>query len=358
VTLAVMFSGITFLAHQYDAIPIQPDAQNYETVVSQIAREALGGENLAYYYVQFATLAILILAANTAYSDFPRLASFLARDNYVPHQFGYRGDRLAYSMGIVTLGIVSGLVLTAFGGETERMIPLYAFGVFAAFTLSESGMVMRWWRRREPGWRPGLVINLAGAIATGVVAIVFGVSNFTRGAWIVIVLIPILILAFKSVNRHYARVASALREAGPGAGPIDPRTIRHTIIVPIAAINQLAQRTIAYARSISENVTAVHVTDDESTVAEMRQEWNALGLKVPLVIIESPYRALVGPLLAFIDEVDQRDPGDTLTVILPEFVAAHWWEHLLHNQSALRLKAALLFRPRTVVISVPYHLER
>jgi hypothetical protein len=259
-------------------------------------------------------------------------------------------------MGIVTLGVVSGVVLTVFGGETERMIPLYAFGVFAAFTLSESGMVVRWWRRREPGWRPGLAINLAGAIATGVVATVFGISNFTRGAWIVIVLIPILILGFKSINRHYTQVSTALRDAGPI--DTDPRAIRHTIIVPIAAINQLAYRTLAYARSISENVTAVHVTDDESTIPAMRQEWNALGMAVPLVIIESPYRALVGPLLAYIDEVDQQDPGDTVTVILPEFVAAHWWEHLLHNQSALRLKAALLFRPRTVVISVPYHLER
>ena len=354
--LAITFAGITFLAHQYGSLPISPHDPNYETVVSQIAREALGGQNLAYYYIQFATLAILILAANTAYSDFPRLASFLARDGYMPHQFGYRGDRLAYSMGIVTLGILSATILIAFGGETERLIPLYAFGVFAAFTFSEAGMVARWRRRKEGGWRQGLAINLAGAVATGVVAVVFGVSNFTRGAWIVVVIITIMIMGLQGINRHYARVSRALKEPTPL--DMDSRTIVHTIIVPIAAINQLAYRTIAYARSISDNVTAVHVTDDQDAIVAMRNGWTVLESDVPLVIIESPYRALVGPLLSFIDDLDKERSGDMITVVLPEFVASHWYEHLLHNQSALRLKAALLFRPNTVVISVPYHLKR
>ncbi|HEY7035948.1 MAG TPA: APC family permease [Thermomicrobiales bacterium] len=352
--LAVTFAGITVLAHQYGAVPIAPDDPHYETVVSQIARRALGGENPAYYYVQFATLAILILAANTAYSDFPRLASFLARDGYVPRQFGYRGDRLAFSTGIVTLGLLSGLLIAAFGGKTERLIPLYAFGVFTAFTLSESGMVARWRRLRESGWQRGLAINLAGATATGVVAIVFGVSNFVRGAWIVIVLIPVVILGFRAVHRHYARVADELADETPLAG----REVVHTIVVPIAAVNRVAKQTLSYARSLSDNVTAVHVTDDEAAIGRMRDAWAKLGTDVPLVIIESPYRALVGPLLAYLDAVDRQRPDDTVTVVLPEFVAGHWWEHLLHNQSALRLKAALLFRPDTVVISVPYHLER
>jgi amino acid transporter len=354
--LAITFAGITFLAHQYGSLPISPHDDNYETVVSQIAREALGGENIAYYYIQFATLAILILAANTAYSDFPRLASFLARDDYMPHQFGYRGDRLAYSMGIVTLGVISAIVLMAFGGATERLIPLYAFGVFAAFTFSELGMVARWRNRKEPGWRQGLAINLAGAVATGVVALVFGISNFTRGAWIVIVIIPFLIMGFKGINRHYLRVRTALKS--DSAIDPTPETIVHTIIVPIAAVNQLAYRTISYAQSISDNVTAVHVTDDPEAITKMRNKWADMATDVPLVIIESPYRALVGPLLSYIDEIDKVRAGDTITVVLPEFVASHWYEHLLHNQSALRLKAALLFRPNTVVISVPYHLER
>ena len=351
--LAVMFSGITFLAHQYGAFPIPAEDAGYETVVSQIARNAFGGANAAYYYLQFATMAILVLAANTAYSNFPRLSHFLARDRYMPRQFTFRGDRLAFSTGIVTLGVLSALLLSAFGGETERLIPLYAVGVFTAFTLSESGMVIRWRRLKEPGWQRGFAINLIGAVATGIV-VVFGVSNFTRGAWIAILLIPVIVLVFKSINRHYSQAARELA----AQTPLDPNDIRHTVIVPISAVNRVCRQTVAYARSVSDNVTAVHVTDDEEEVERMRREWTALGTDVPLVIIESPYRSLVGPLLAYIDEIDEQRPDDTITVILPEYIARHWWEHLLHNQTALRLKAALLFRPGTVVTSVPYHLER
>jgi amino acid transporter len=351
--LAVTFTGITVLAHQYGAVPINPDDAHYQTVISQIARQALGGENIAYYYVQFATLAILILAANTAYSDFPRLASFLARDGYVPRQFGYRGDRLAFSTGIITLSVLSGLLLTAFGGKTERLIPLYAFGVFSAFTLSESGMVVRWWRHREPKWQRGFAINLAGATATGLVAVVFGLSNFTRGAWIVIVLVPVLILGFRSVHRHYTRVSRELAEDTP----LETPHVSHTIVVPISAINRVAKQTLLYAQSISDNVTAVHIALDEAGITQTREAWKKLETDIPLIIIESPYRALVGPLLSYLDAIEKQRPHDIVTVVLPEFVARHWWEHLLHNQSALRLKAALLFRPRTVVISVPYHLE-
>ncbi|MGH2603384.1 MAG: amino acid permease, partial [Dehalococcoidia bacterium] len=238
--------------------------------------------------------------------------------------------------------------------ETERLIPLYAFGVFTAFTLSEAGMVMRWWRLREEGWQRGFAINLAGAIATGGVAVVFGISNFTRGAWIVVALIPILILAFRAIHHHYNRASSELA----AQTPLDPSEINHTVIVPIAAVNRIARQTLAYARSISDNVTAVHISDDESEIDRMRVNWQALGTDIPLVIIESPYRALVGPLLAYIDEIDKQRPDDTLTVVLPEYLARHWWEHVLHNQTALRIKAALLFRPGTVVTSVPYHLER
>jgi amino acid transporter len=352
--LAVTFAGITFLAHQFGAVPIDPEDPGYQTVVSQIARHALGGENLGYYFVQFATLSILILAANTAYSDFPRLASFLARDGFLPRQFGFRGDRLAFTVGIVTLGLLSAGVLAIFGGKPERLIPLYAFGVFTAFTLSESGMVMHWWRGRAPGWQRGLAVNLSGAIATGVVALVFGVSNFARGAWIVVVMIPVAIFLFRGINRHYARVSRELA----AETPLSHDDIHHTVIVPVADVNRVAKQTLAYARSISENVTAVHITDDEASIERFRTDWTQLGTDVPLVIIESPYRALVGPLLKYIDEVDKQRPGDTLTVVLPEFIARHWWEQLLHNQTALRIKAALLFRPGTVVTSVPYHLER
>ena len=355
VILAITFSGITFLANQFGIVPLSPDnPEGYETVVSQIARTIFGGETPAYYYIQFATLAILILAANTAYSDFPRLAYFLARDRYLPKQYTFRGDRLAYSTGIITLGVLSSLMIVGFNGETTRMIPLYAVGVFTAFTLSQGGMVMRWLQLKEPGWRVGLAINIVGVTTTGLVAIVVGFTNFTRGAWVVMVLIPLLIMMFRAIHSHYERAAGELA----AQTPLNPKDIEHTVIVPIAALNRVAKQTLAYARSISANVIAVHITDDEAEIEQMRQSWEALKPDIPLVIIESPYRSLVGPLLSYLDEIDRQRPGDTLTVVLPEFIARHWWEQVLHNQSALRIKAALLFRPGTVVTSVPYHLER
>jgi amino acid transporter len=352
--LAVTFAGITFLAHQFGAIPLPADEAGYETVISQIARAVFGGTNAAYYYIQFATLAILILAANTAYSDFPRLSYFLARDRYMPRQFTFRGDRLAYTTGILTLGIFSMVVLAIFGGQTERLIPLYALGVFTSFTLSELGMVVRWQRRKEPGWRQGRIINAVGATATAVVAIVVGVTKFSGGAWIVVVLIPLLIIGMRGIHRHYEMAAGELAAQTPTRS----EEIHHTVIVPIAAVNRVARQTLAYARSISPNVTAVHITDDESEIEAMRAAWNEMHTDVPLVIIESPYRSLVTPLLAYLDEIDKQRPDDTLTVVLPEYVPRHWWEQILHNQTALRIKAALLFRPGTVVTSVPYHLER
>ena len=353
--LAITFAGITFLANQFGIVPRDANhPDGYETVVSQIARAIFGGGTPAYYYIQFATLAILILAANTAYSDFPRLAYFLARDRYLPKQFTFRGDRLAYSTGIITLGLLASLMLTGFGGETTRMIPLYAVGVFTAFTLSQGGMVSRWLRLKEPGWRSGLAINLVGVTTTGIVALVVGLTNFAKGAWVVLLLIPLLIMMFKGINRHYARAAGELA----AQTPLEPDEIEHTVIVPIAAVNRVARQTLAYARSISPNVTAVHITDDEKEIEQMRTDWEALGSDIPLVIIESPYRNLVGPLLSYLDEIDRQRPDDTLTVVLPEFIARHWWEQILHNQTALRIKAALLFRPGTVVTSVPYHLER
>ncbi len=259
-------------------MPREPDHPlGYETVVSQIARTIFGGGTPAYYYIQVATLAILILAANTAYSDFPRLSYFLARDRYLPKQFTFRGDRLAYSTGIVTLGILSSLMLAGFGGETTRMIPLYAVGVFTAFTLSQGGMVMRWLRLREPGWQGGLAINIVGVVTTGIVAVVVGLTNFTKGAWIVLLLIPLLIMMFRAIHRHYARAAGELA----AQTPLEPDQIEHTVIVPVAAVNRVARQTLAYARSISPNVTAVHITDDEAEIEQMRRELEGARLRHP-----------------------------------------------------------------------------
>jgi amino acid transporter len=358
--LATMFFGVTYLANRIGVVPSAAEgAPEHETVVSQIARAVFGVSPL-YYAVQFATFLVLFLAANTAYADFPRLSYFLARDRFLPRQFTFRGDRLAYSVGIVVLGVVSALVLWAFSGEISRLIPLYAFGVFSAFTWSQAGMVVRWWRRREPGWRASLVINGIGATTTFVVLLVVATTRFFDGAWMVVVLLPLLILMFRGIHAHYAHAAS---EMAPET-PLDPDEIRHLLIVPFAALNRVGLQTLAYARSLSPNVTAVHVVEDAEEIATLRDEWRGQVAETPflrdvkLVMIESPYRSLTGPLLSYIDELDQLDPHDTLTVILPEFVPAHWWEHILHKQTALRLKAALLFRPGTVVTSVPYHLTR
>ena len=352
--LAVTFGGITFLAHQFGTYPMEAHEDGYETVISQIARVTFGGTNLAYYYIQFATMAILVLAANTAYSDFPRLAYFLARDRYMPRQFTFRGDRLAYTTGIVTLGLFSAIVLSTYGGNVENLIPLYALGVFTSFTISQFAMFTRWQKRREPGWQSGRIINLAGASATAVVAAVVALTKFTEGAWLTVIIIVGLILMMRAIHTHYETSSKELATSTP----LNPDDIVHMVVVPIASVNRIARQTLAYARSISDNVTAVHVTDEEEDVEGFRERWDALGIGVPLIIIESPYRALVGPLLKYIDEIDRQRPTDTLTVVLPEFIARHWWEHFLHNQTALRIKAALLFRPGTVVTSVPYHLER
>ncbi len=354
IILAITFSGITYLSYQTGAYPMEANAAGYQTVVSQIARQVFGGTNAAYYFIQFATTAILVLAANTAYSDFPRLSYFVARDGYMPRQFTFRGDRLAYSTGIISLGLLAALVLIIFGGETEAIIPLYAFGVFLSFTISQSGMCKRWLVRKEEGWLHSFPINLVGAIATGAVAIIAGITKFADGAWIVFIVIPLLVIVMKRIHRHYELTKRELAVLTP----LDPADIHHTVIVPIANLNRVARQTLAYARSISDNVTAIHISDDETSIDEVKKAWAELGTDIQLLIIESPYRSLIGPLLSYLDEVNVQRPNDTVTVVLPEFLARHWWEHLLHNQSALRIKAALLFRPGTVVTSVPYHLER
>ncbi len=352
--LAVTFAGITFLSYQLGTYPMETEQQNYQTVVSQIAREVFGGTNAAYYFIQFSTMAILVLAANTAYADFPRLSYVVAKDGYLPRQLTFRGDRLSFSTGIIALGVFGALVLAIFRGDTENIIPLYAIGVFSSFTLSQAGMCWRWIRRKEEGWHLGFVINLIGVIATGIVAVIAGVTKFREGAWIVLVVVPLLVLMMRRIHKHYEMARRELAVLTP----LDPADIHHTVIVPIANLNRVARQTLAYARSISENVTALHISDDAASIEQIKQEWSDLGTDIQLLIIESPYRSLIGPLLSYLDEVNRQRPNDTVTVVLPEYLARHWWEHLLHNQSALRIKAALLFRPGTVVTSVPYHLER
>ncbi|HLG73595.1 MAG TPA: APC family permease [Chloroflexota bacterium] len=351
--LATMFAGITLLSHFLGILPEDPASPGYETVLSLIAKDVFG-TGFMYYLIQAATALILVLAANTSFSDFPRLSYFLARDGFMPHQYAHRGERLAYSTGIITLGLLSGILLWVFDAQTDALIPLYAVGVFSAFTLSQSSMVRRWLTRKEPGWQTSWVINAVGACATGLVLVVIIATKFMFGAWIVCLLIPIIIAMFLTIHRHYNQVQGELE----GETPLSPAVIKHTIIVPVASLNRATIATLAYARSITPNVTAVHIAEDEESARSFREEWQAWGDRVPLVTIESPFRSVINPLLRYIDNIDRADPNDTITVILPEYVAAHWWEHLLHNQTALRLKAALLFRPGIVVTSVPYHSSR
>lgn len=350
VILGVLFVGITVLANQMHVLP-----NDEETVVSQVARGVLG-TNLAYYLVQVATMLILVLAANTSFSDFPRLSYFLARDHFMPHQFFFRGDRLAFSTGIMALGLLSGLLTLAFGADTHALIPLYAVGVFIAFTLSQSSMVARWWRRREPGWQRSLPINAVGALTTGVVAVVIASTKFERGAWMVLVLLPILVLTMRAINAHYMSVREeiALERLDK---PL-PEIPEPPIVVPVPGLNVMVVRTLAFARSLSRNVTAVYITDDFAEADEIRKNWDRWSGDVPLVILESPYRSLMSPLMAYLDALEQQHPGTPVTVALGEYVPRHWWEQLLHGQTSFRLKLALFFRPNTVVVDVPFHLQR
>jgi amino acid transporter len=344
-----MFVGITMLAHAYHVLPSET-----ETVVSQIARGTFGGRGFLYYCVQIATMLILVLAANTAYADFPRLASIVARDAYLPRQFANQGDRLAFSNGIVVLSIFAGILLIAFRGDTHALIPLYMIGVFISFTLSQTGMVVHWRRLREPGWRTSAVVNGLGALATGVVLVIVAVTKALEGAWIIIVLIPILVAVFKSTHEHYRHAAAQLSlKDWRGEGP------QHsTVLIPISGVHRAVLQAVGYARSLSDDVRAIFVDIDAAATDRVRADWEKWGGGTRLDILPSPYRSLMEPLMDYIEQLQLANPHDYVTVILPEFVPGRWWQHLLHNQTALLIKGALLFRPRVVVTSVPFHLER
>lgn len=351
---ATIFIGISFLASQLGVIP---DHSEQETVISQIARTLFGRGTPLHYLIQLSTAFLLVLAANTAFAGFPRLASILGKDRFLPRQFQYRGDRLAYSFGIMVLALVAAALVIGFGGSVTNLIPLYTVGVFIAFTLSQSGMVVHWWRLRHEvrGWRWRATLNGAGALATGVVAIIVGVAKFALGAWMVLLLIPLLIGLMWSIGRHYRSVESALAvDLTSGALP---RRVAPRVLVPVSRIDRATLNALTFATSISADVTAVHVSNDADDLARMKQEWELWGGPVSLVILESPYRALMGPLMAYIDATDREDPAQPTTVVVPEFVPSHIWEYPLHNQTALRLKLRLFFRRNTVVVDVPYHLD-
>jgi amino acid transporter len=345
-----IFLGLTFLAQ---SIGTTPDRSEQETLNSLITR-SLVGIGPFYYLVQLSTAVILALAANTGFTGFPRLASVLANDRFMPRQFSYRGERLAFSTGIVALAFVSAIVLAAFNGSVTNLIPLYTIGVFLAFTLGQTGLIRRWRRLRTPGWQWRATINAVGAVVTGVVLVVVIVAKFTQGAWMTLVLLPILVLLLLAIHRHYMAVQDSLvleRLDEPLAATRPP-----VVLVPVGRLDKAAVQAIAFARSISPTVKAVHIATSDESAKEFRERWEHWAGKVPLDVIESPYRALVPPLLSYIDSIDKRDDRP-ITIVLASFVPHTWWEWLLHSQTSIRLKASLLFRPNTIVIDVPYHFE-
>jgi amino acid transporter len=348
-TLAItLFVGITLLAQAYHVMPSET-----ETMVSQLARAVFGASGIPYYAVQAATMLILVLAANTAYADFPRLASILARDRYLPRQFMNQGDRLAFSNGIVGLSVFAAILLVVFGGDTHALIPLYMIGVFVSFTLSQAGMVVRWRRRGGAAWGRSAFVNGLGAVVTGIVLIVVAVTKAHEGAWIIILLIPLHVAFFRVTRRHYEGVAAQLTLKG-WHHPVGAR--RNTVIVPISGIQRAVVEALEYAKTLSQDVRAVYVNIDPAETERLKTLWAEWGEGVPLVVLESPYRSLMEPLLEYVENLNHKSPGDYVTVVLPEFVPARWWHHLFHNQRALLIKGALLFKPNTVVTSVPFHL--
>jgi amino acid transporter len=399
VLLTTMFLGTSVMAYLYGVHP-----HENETVISQFGRIMFTGAfGWFYYVVQITTALILVLAANTSFADFPRLASLLARDRFLPRQFANRGDKLVFSNGIVILAVFSAILVAVFGGDTSRLIPLYAVGVFLSFTLSQTGMVRHWLRARaeelgkKPAtsggsgelsakkveamalpdaqlesaethgtyfikdevtdstqWKKSIFINGIGAVATFVVLCVFITTKFIHGAWIVVVVIPVLVLMFRGIHKHYLRVANQLSTEG-----LEPlNEIKNTVIVPISGIHRGVINALQYAKSISPNgVKAVYVDFDEDATRNLREKWEQWGSGVELVVLPSPYRELTRPLLRHIDRLRRKNGEGFVTVILPEFIPARWWQQLLHNQSSLLLKGSLLFKKGVIVTSVPYHLK-
>jgi hypothetical protein len=313
------------------------------------------GDGTPFYYgVQIATALVLALAANTGFSGFPRLASVLANDRFMPRHFAHRGERLAFSTGIAALAGLAALVFAALGGSMTNLIPLYTIGVFLAFTLSQSGLVRRWWRLRPRGWRVTMAINATGALVTGTVLVVVAVTKFQYGAWMVFLVLPAIVVVLHSIQRHYQYVGDAL--VLPTLDEGLPEPIAPIVIVPIARIDRAARQALGFARSISPHIKVVHVATTPESAAEFERRFKRWVPGIPLDVIESPYRSLVPPLLHYIDALDRQDERP-ITVVVSEFVARNPWEWLLHSQTAFRLKVSLLFRPNTVVIDVPYHVE-
>ncbi|MBN1220240.1 MAG: APC family permease [Anaerolineae bacterium] len=365
--LGTLFLVITFLANRIGAMPSET-----ETVISQLARTVYNSRDWLYLLTIGATTVILIMAANTSFADFPRLSALLAIDGFLPRQFTYRGSRLVFSRGIMALALLASILIIAFSASVTALIPLYAIGVFLSFTLSQGGMAHRWWKigrlapgqekqergstlRYEAGWQVKIVINGFGAVCTAIVMFVFAVTKFRDGAWLVLVLMPLLVAGFSLIHRHYRNLARQLSLDDYGAAS---HIIRHRVILCVSGVHQGSLIALRYARNLSDDVTAVHVSMDPLEAEKVRQKWEMWGDGVRLVILESPYRLFVEPLLQYIEEIaSQRQPNEIITVVVPQFVPRRWWHNLLHTQTAMLLRLVLLFKPGVVVTDVAYQVE-
>ncbi len=365
--LGSLLLGITFLSHQVGVVPSE-----VETVISQLARTVYGSRNALYLATIAATTLILIMAANTSFADFPRLSALLAADGYLPRQLAYRGSRLVFSRGIAALALIASLLIIIFKASVTLLIPLYAIGVFASFTLSQAGMAHRWWKighlqpeeevhergstlRYTPGWESKMVINGFGAVCTAIVALIFATTKFRDGAWIVLVLIPVFVFILRGIHRHYRDLAGSLSLEQYGS---PPRVHRHRVILPISGVHRGSLAALSYAQMLSDDVTAVYIAIDPAEATKFQHKWEIWGAGVRLQILESPYRLLLEPLLAYIEQIAaQRQPDEIITIVVPEFVPKRRRYSLLHAQTATWLRLALLFKPGIVITSVPYQLR-
>ncbi|MGA9876625.1 MAG: APC family permease [Solirubrobacteraceae bacterium] len=374
--LISMFVGVVLVAHFDGATP-----GGSQTVLSQIAHDSVGG-GAPYYFVQIATTLVLLVAANSAFNGFPRLLYFMARDGYVPRLFLRMGDRLSFSNGILVLAVPAAVIYSSFGGETAPLIPLFAIGVFLAFTLAQSGMVAHWWRGRERGWQAALATNLLGAILSGAVVLIAAITKLTEGAWVVVVLIPLIILACQRVHTHYERVREALtpqpdanahrmrrtQVAPPrlsseasqrlAEAQDDPSEVHSFAVVPVAVLDLAALHALAYAVSLAQPVLALHISPTEEEAERFHRSWQAWGDHLPLEVVVAPYRATVAPLANYIAALHRQRPDVTLTLVVPELVVAKRWQRVLHNRVAARLRAALIAYEGIVITTVPFHLPR
>jgi amino acid transporter len=378
--LISMFVGVVLVAHFDGASP-----GGSQTVLSQIAHDSVGG-GIPYGFVQVATTLVLLVAANSAFNGFPRLLYFMARDGYVPRLFLRMGDRLAFSNGILVLAVPAAVIFAAFGGETAPLIPLFAIGVFIAFTLAQSGMVAHWWRQRERGWRAALATNLLGAILSGAVVLIAAITKFAEGAWVVVVLVPLIILACRRVHAHYECAREALTPRADTQGPDvgghrrstrvapprltskasarlaeaqdDPSEVHSFAVVPVAVLDLAALHALAYAVSLAQPVLALHVSPTKEEAERFQRAWQAWGDHLPLEVVVSPYRATVAPLANYIAALHRQRPDVTLTLIVPEIVVAKPWQRILHNRIAARLRASLIAYEGIVITTVPFHLPR